>query len=233
MQNLYLILNLVSVSVPFLVSFHPRLQFYKKWKFLFLGIIITSFFFIAWDIIFTEHKIWGFNAAYYLDYTILSLPIEEWLFFICIPYACIFMHYALLELNPKLQVSQRLFRKISLVFITSLFFLTVFFHDRWYSLINFGYGFLLTLLVYYFQPKLLQKYFITFLFMLIPFFIINGILTGTGITDEVVWYNNDENIGFRLGTIPVEDTIYAFTMVLTSLVLLEYFERKSLKTLQI
>jgi len=62
--------------------------------------------------------------------------------------------------------------------------------------------------------------------MLIPFFIVNGILTGSFIENEVVWYNNDENLGIRLFTIPIEDTIYAFTLILTTLALTEYFQKK-------
>ena len=62
--------------------------------------------------------------------------------------------------------------------------------------------------------------------MLIPFFIVNGILTGSFIEDQVVWYNNDENLGIRIGTVPVEDSVYAFTMILTVLVLTDYFHKK-------
>ena len=62
--------------------------------------------------------------------------------------------------------------------------------------------------------------------MLIPFFIINGILTGSFIENEVVWYNNDENLGIRLFTIPIEDSIYAFTLILTNLALTEFFQSK-------
>lgn len=226
MKNLYLILNLASIAVPFLVSFHPRLKFYKKWQSLFLAIVITSAFFISWDIIFTKHGIWGFNPSYLIGIDIVNLPVEEWLFFICIPYACIFMHYALLELNPQWNVSKHLSKIIAVSLIILLAVLTIVFYNRCYTLINFGYGALLTLLVYIYKPALLQKYFITFLFMLIPFFIVNGILTGFGIENEVVWYNNSENLGIRMITIPVEDTIYAFTMVLTSLVLLEHFEQR-------
>jgi len=61
------------------------------------------------------------------------------------------------------------------------------------------------------------------LVMLIPFFIVNGILTGSFIDNEIVWYNNDENLGIRLFTIPVEDTIYAFTLILTNLFTLQLF----------
>jgi hypothetical protein len=44
-----------------------------------------------------------------------------------------------------------------------------------------------------------------------------------------VWYNNAENLNFRITTIPIEDTIYALGMLLTVFVLLEYFESKKQK----
>ena len=226
MKSLYLILNLASISVPFLVSFHPRLKFYKKWKSLAIAIVFTSIIFIGWDVIFTKHGVWGFNPDYYLGTTIANLPIEEWLFFICIPYACVFMHYALLELNPNLKVSRKALRIITITLLTLLLLLTVFFYNRWYSVINFGYGVIITAIAYKYHSNLLQKFFITFLFMLIPFFIVNGILTGSGIENQVVWYNNNENLGIRMFTIPVEDSIYAFTMILTNLMILEFLEKK-------
>ena len=224
MKSLYLILNLASISVPFLVSFHPRLKFYKKWKSLAIAIVFTSIIFIGWDVIFTKHGVWGFNPDYYLGTTIANLPIEEWLFFICIPYACVFMHYALLELNPNLKVSRKALKIITIALLTLLLLLTVFFYNRWYSVINFGYGVIITAIAYKYHSNLLQKFFITFLFMLIPFFIVNGILTGSGIENQVVWYNNNENLGIRMFTIPVEDSIYAFTMILTNLMILEFLK---------
>jgi lycopene cyclase domain-containing protein len=61
--------------------------------------------------------------------------------------------------------------------------------------------------------------------MLIPFFIVNGILTGTGINEEVVWYNDEENLGIRLLTIPVEDIFYAFSLILLNLLLFKKFKQ--------
>ena len=63
--------------------------------------------------------------------------------------------------------------------------------------------------------------------MLIPFFIVNGILTGSFIENEVVWYNNTENLNIRLFTIPIEDTIYAFTLILLNLFVVESLEAKN------
>ena len=58
-------------------------------------------------------------------------------------------------------------------------------------------------------------------YSLIPFFIVNGVLTGSWIENQVVWYNNAENLGIRMGTIPVEDSIYAYSMILMSLFFFE------------
>jgi lycopene cyclase domain-containing protein len=51
--------------------------------------------------------------------------------------------------------------------------------------------------------------------------IVNGILTGSFIENEVVWYNNNENLGLRFFTIPVEDFAYAFSMLLFNLLIIE------------
>lgn len=226
MKYLYLLLDIASISVPFLASFHPRLRFYKKWPTLTLSLLISSAFYLIWDIIFTKHGIWGFNDSYLIGTKLAALPIEEYLFFICIPYACVFSHFALLTLFPKLSVPEKLFKPTVILLIGGAIFLSTFFYDRWYTLVNYSYGALLLVLVYLHQQALLKQYLVTFLFMLIPFFIVNGMLTGTGIENEVVWYNNDENLNFRLGTIPFEDITYAFTLILTNLSLMKYFEKK-------
>ena len=41
----------------------------------------------------------------------------------------------------------------------------------------------------------------------------NGLLTGSFIVDEIVWYNNNHNLGLRIGTIPFEDIFYGFSML--------------------
>jgi len=67
---------------------------------------------------------------------------------------------------------------------------------------------------------LINKFYITFLVILVPFLLVNGILTGSFIKQEVVWYNDHENLGIRIFTIPVEDFGYAFSLILFNLLLI-------------
>lgn len=226
MDSLYLWLNLGSFVIPFLYSFHPKLKLYKKWKYIFPAIIIMMLFFIPWDIVFTQKGIWGFNPIYLTGIYIANLPLEEWLFFICIPYACIFTHYALLHYLPNWKLSEKSTTALSYTLIAAMMLLIVLFYDRWYTFVNYGYAVILIFLVLKYRKDLLQQYFLTFLVMLIPFFFVNGILTGSFIEEQVVWYENSQNLGVRMFTIPVEDSMYAFTMILTPLVLTEYFVKR-------
>ena len=227
MNSLYLWLNIGSISVPFLYSFHPKLKLHKQFHWLFLSMILTMVVFIPWDVVFTRHEIWGFNPDYFLNTELLSLPLEEWLFFICIPFACVFTHYALLLYFPKMEISLKTTKSIAMLLILILSLIIIIYYDKWYTLVNFSLAIPLTLVVLKYNPKLLQHFFLTFLVMLIPFFIVNGILTGSWIDNQVVWYNNAENLSIRMGTIPVEDSIYAYSMILMNLFFFEYFTQKS------
>lgn len=226
-MSLYLWLDLLAISVPFLVSFHPRLKLYKDWKALFSALLLTLIPFIIWDIYFTYKGYWGFNDIYLSGLNLLYLPIEEWMFFICIPYACIFTHIAILEINPRLQLSEKLTKKISIALLLLFGILFLFNFNKAYTAVDMAFGLVILGWVYFKNQTLLRSFFITFLFMLIPFFIVNGILTGTGIEGNVVWYNDDQNLGIRLGTIPVEDTVYAFSMILMNLFLFDFFKKKA------
>ena len=70
------------------------------------------------------------------------------------------------------------------------------------------------------------KLFSVYPVLLIPFFIVNGILTGTGLAEPVVWYNNAENLGIRLITIPVEDIFYGFELILLNIFIYELIKAK-------
>ena len=64
------------------------------------------------------------------------------------------------------------------------------------------------------------------LLLMIPFLVVNGILTGTGPDAPVVMYDDAENLGLRIGTIPIEDVVYGFELFLLNLFLFRYFETR-------
>tara|TARA_R110002012_G_scaffold4274_1_gene19630 strand:+ start:20896 stop:21474 length:579 start_codon:yes stop_codon:yes gene_type:complete len=189
-------------------------------------------FFIPWDIIFTQNGIWGFNEKYLSGIKLANLPIEEWLFFICIPYACIFTICAFKNLLPKFSISEKTTQIIYFSIQTILIATLLYFYDRWYTAINFGYAIVLLALVFNYNREVLQVFFPVFLILLVPFFIVNGFLTGSWIHEEVVWYNNAENLGIRIGTVPIEDSVYALSMLLTIYVLMEKFKKRYSPKLQ-
>ena len=225
-MSLYLILNIASFIIPFAYSFEKKMHFIRWWKSVFLSIFMVALFFIIWDVIFTSQGVWGFNPEYHLGVDIAGLPIEEILFFICIPYASIFTHNAFIYFFENAKLSDKLTKYISLGSLIIAIFVLFYAFPKKYTSVTFSIFILLMGYSLLKKPPILSQFYITFLIILIPFFIVNGILTGSFIENEVVWYNNDENLNIRLLTIPVEDAVYAFNMLYPSLLLIEFFKKK-------
>ena len=226
MMYLYLFLNIASFSIPFAYSFEKKMRFIKWYKSVFFALIVTGLFFIAWDVYFTKIGIWGFNPNYYLGSKIWGLPFEELLFFLYIPYASIFTHYALIYFFKNLKLSIKNTKVITSVLLVFALAVLLVFYNRYYTFSAFLVFVLLLLYGLKYDKKVLPRFYISFLVILIPFFLVNGILTGSFITDEVVWYNNNENLGVRLFTIPVEDVFYAFDLLYLNIILIELFKTK-------
>jgi len=225
-KYLYLAIDFFSILFPFIFSFYSKYNFSKKWKYLWLAILLPALFFIVWDEWFTQMGVWGFNPRYLTGSYFLSLPLEEILFFICIPYACVFTYEAVNYLI-KWRMNRAQQDLITDIVAAILFLLGVVFFDRWYPSVTFILASIfLNVHRWVWKSEYLGKFYVAFIFILIPFFIVNGILTGTGIEEQVVWYNDAENLGIRMGTIPVEDTFYGMVLLLMNVSLFEYLQKK-------
>ncbi|CAA0160399.1 lycopene cyclase domain-containing protein [Tenacibaculum maritimum] len=226
-QYLYLILNIGSLSIPLLYSiFEKKFHFIQYIKAACLSISIIAVPFLVWDAAFTKIGVWGFNSNYHLPLKIIGMPIEEWLFFICIPYACLFTHEVLKYYFPNLKLSRRFAKQITVFLLLITIGGLVFNFGKQYTTINF---ILFLLLMGYSLAKhleVLQTYLPSFLVMLFPFFIVNGVLTGSFIEAPVVWYDDAENMNFRLFTIPFEDAFYAFNLLFSIQLVFNYLKNK-------
>ena len=226
-EYLYLILNLGSLSVPLFYSiFEKKFHFIQYFKIALISIVLVAIPFLIWDGIFTAEGIWGFNSDYFLGTIFFKMPIEEWMFFFCIPYACLFTHEVLKYYLPNFKLSRAVTILIGLTSVIIVVFLLIFNFGKWYTTVNFI--FFLALLIYGLKNhlKILQEYLPSFGVILIPFFLVNGILTGGFIESPVVWYNNEENLGFRLFTIPFEDVFYAFNLLFSIQLIFNHLKTK-------
>ena len=225
MQYTYLIIDLGCLIIPFLCSFYPKHAFYKEWKYFGLSCLLVGIFFLVWDEIFTRIGFWGFNPDYLTGIYLGHLPIEEILFFICIPYACSFTFFAFQYLLPNKQNNARIVKVNSFLGLF-LLGLSVLNYNKWYTFLTFL--FLGIFLLYLKKRKTnLFYYYLTFVTILPFFFASNGILTGSFLEAPIVWYNNTQNLGIRMFTIPVEDAFYGMLLIFGNIYFHQYFKQKA------
>ncbi|MDB5119424.1 MAG: hypothetical protein JWN56_642 [Sphingobacteriales bacterium] len=222
MNYLYLLINFLTVLFPIILSFDKRVQFYKDWKHVFPGLFFSGLIFLFWDYLFTVYNVWSFNPKYVIGLYFLNLPIEEILFFITVPFACIFI-YQCLNYYIKKDVLKPASKLISILLIIASIIFLILFNDRIYTLITFG--LLLAIIIYAEARKIqfLSKFYFAYIISLIPFYIVNGLLTSY----PVVMYNNAENMGFRVGAIPFEDHFYSMVLLLMNILFFEYFKNRN------
>lgn len=202
---------LFSFLGPLALSFDKKVAYYKQVRRLIVPVILVSGLFVIWDQWFTEKAVWGFTAAHTAHIFIGKLPIEEILFFVIVPYNCIFIYevmgaYFRLENKPKLN------RLFFVGFFALGMLLILQQPTGWYTLSSVLFAFALSVALLIVNPKWLTQFVVSFLVCLIPFLIVNGLLTGAATTLPVVWYNPAEFSGWRIITIPAEDLFYNFDL---------------------
>ncbi len=219
----YALLLAASITIPLIRSFESRVRFSEKWGQLFAGIFVMMLVFIPWDIIFTHHGIWSFNYDYVTGIYLVNLPLEEWLFFVIISYCVMFTYEVLKYFFPRFHFPKTTLW-LSVVLGVSFILLGVLNTHRTYTLVVM----LLTGVLALMQPLIkshktwLSHFYLTYLITLIPFFIVNGVLTSF----PVVSYNDIENLGIRLYSIPIEDAVYLMGMMFIVSMVYEFLRKK-------
>jgi len=209
-------------------SFHPKIKFYLYFRAFAKASLLVAVFFILWDVWFTRTGVWWFNERYILGIYFFHLPLEEVLFFICIPFSCIFTYFCM-DRFLRIRVSERIERLV--VFFSMFFSLLIcsLYPGRLYTLVTFCTTFFtLGMLYFVLRVNWIGKASLVYSILMIGFFIVNGVLTGTGLTEPIVNYNPEELLNVRLLTIPVEDAVYGYEMFLWNVFFFLYFS-KSLK----
>ena len=207
-----------SVTGPLALSFDRKVHFYKKWKHLLLAVLLPALIYIAWDIYFVHQGVWSFNPEKITGFKIANLPVEEVLFFLIVPFCCVFIYECIRCYFPDLKNKKwadRLLQALALLlFVTGLFF-----YKKYYTSWTFVLTALFITKIYifknYFRFFDAAAFVISYVIVLVPFLIVNGLLTAI----PVVIYNDAENLGCRIYTIPFEDVFYGMLLVLMNITL--------------
>ncbi len=216
----YFLLLLLSLSFPLYKSFEPKIQFYKKFRYIIPAIVLTAIPFLIWDVLFEQHGIWHFRPDYTIGLYWLGLPLEEWLFFFVIPFACFFIYEVVAFFTGTRPLPY--IKPFTLFLALILLLVAVSVPSRTYTFVNFLLGslLLLVMLAGRLSASRLTSFYKGYAVSLLPFLVVNGALTKI----PVVLYNNQENLRLRIYSIPVEDTVY-----LLSLLFINFWIYESLK----
>lgn len=221
----YSIILLVCLLPVIAISITGRKPFIRKWLLAIASAMITSIFFLPWDILFSRISIWGFNDKYLIGIEILDLPLEEWLFFLVVPFCCI-MIYEKVSTSERPQIPYRSVNMYTSFTIAICILILVTYPTQWYTASVAILGMCLASGLRATVPKYrLLDYYHAFFWCLIPFLLIDGMLTGLITSEPVVLYNRGEITGHRIFSIPVEDMIYCYGLLMINFVVYRRLRR--------
>lgn len=216
-----------SLMGPLALSFDKKVAFFRKWKYLFPAMLLPALFYIVWDIIFTANKVWSFNEDYITGIKLINLPVEEVLFFFVVPYCCLFIYECIRCYFPKMYnkpIADSLLATVAiLLLVTGLIM-----YNRAYTSVTFLLTAVCSFIVLWkknlFKGLDTASFLLSYLVILVPFLIVNGFLTAI----PVVLYNDDENLGIRIYTIPFEDVFYGMLLILMNTVIYERLRHRGI-----
>jgi lycopene cyclase domain-containing protein len=177
----------------------------------------------VWDVYFTIHGVWSFSETHTLPYRFIYMPLEEWSFFFVIPYCCFFVYFVSNYYIKRSPFEKHQFLIARFVGIGLLVWGIICYQLIYTAVATIGAGTLLLYLSFSPRATFLGRFFLGYLFCLIPFVLVNGQLTQI----PVVLYNNDENTGIRIfiegiSNIPIEDLAYNLLMLLMNVSIYEF-----------
>lgn len=222
----YFLILLGTVIICFLFSFHPLIRFQRHFRVFLRSATLVAIPFLIWDYWFTNIGVWWFNESYTVNINFFDLPIEEILFFICIPFSCVFTYYVInqwKDLRWAGIMESIVAASLILIFVIVGFL----YRDKWYTVLTFASAATSIFIVrFYIGKSILGKALTTYIILLPGFLVVNGLLTGTCLSSPIVNYNPEEMLNIRIATIPIEDSVYGFVLFLWNIVL---FEKWSVK----
>ena len=220
----YLIFNAIVISGPAFFGSLKCCYIWNHWKQMLIAIVVPSIPFLLWDVLVTGTH-WNFNPDFVSEIKIINLPIEEILFFITVPFACLFTWEMIIR-KAKEKIINLKWLRILLHFslLAGIYFFSV---GKQYTGLTLCFIFLANLVDQLLKTNLLFDRRFYFYLLLIAIFtlIFNGYLTWR----PVVTYGVEYQLDFRIITIPVEDFFYGISLLFMNTSFYMYLLGKSTK----
>ena len=205
----YYIFNLLVFLPVLILSFTTDVKPHRHLRGLLAGILFVSFPFIVWDVWAVAAGHWGFNSAYVAGPYIFGLPLEEILFFVTVPFAMMYVWGVVKKFVAD--------RNIALI-VPLLGFGTALAASIWMLVYYWGNGYtrsaaiaaIIAIIFAMFMRIGYSARFWTFQLLLLGLFLVfNSYLTSL----PIITYGADAIIGFKIGTIPIEDFFFNFAFI--------------------
>ncbi len=209
-RHVYAIIALASFAGPLALSFDRRVYFIQYLLPTLIATVGVGTVYIVWDVLVTRAGHWRFNDATVGTIRILDLPPGEWLFFLLIPYACLFTYEVVIEYfgagtpAPSLNWFQ-------FVLAAACVVLAVAWRKRGYTSLA-----MISATIYFVASGILTPgivaasgYLLSMLLSFVAFTIVNGLYTSI----PTIFYNDDAILGVKAGTIPLEDFVYNLSYI--------------------
>ncbi|MBN1834853.1 MAG: lycopene cyclase domain-containing protein [Spirochaetales bacterium] len=221
-MNLYLWIDLAILAIPLALSFDGRVHYFRKWPAVLAATALVALVFIPWDVLKTSARVWGFNVRYVGELSFCGLPAGELLFFLVVPFSCIFIYEVVRAYFRERPV--RVARWVWLAAAGALAALAIAFRDRVYTLTVLLAVAAVLALAALWQPDLLRSFhfWLAIALTYVPFLVFNGVLTAV----PLVLYNDAEIWGIRVYTIPLEDFFYSFSLLGLAILLYQPLRRR-------
>ena len=227
MKFTYSLILFFTIIICVIASFDRRIKFNQHFGAFIKSATIVAIPFIAWDIYFTSIGVWWFNTDYTLGIVFTGLPIEEILFFFFIPFSCVFTYYTIDKYYKweSLAAFNNLIVFVSIIILSVVALLNT---DKIYTLVT-AIVTVATLIYLHFiaRSEWITKASVVYILLMLGFFPVNGILTGSFIENPIVNYNPKDFLVIRMFTIPIEDAVYGYTQLLLVLYFFKRFQKKT------
>lgn len=186
-----------------------RVQFWQRWRGLIWGLLFVSLPFIVWDWYAAKAGHWFFSADYTFSFRIVGLPLEEIAFFVTVPLACMFVWSVIERFDDKRLFTPRTAKWGSYATVLIFGALAVV-QTHAYTRLVLAAGALAAIILSRWSELLASRRFWVFQGISLGLFMVfNTVLTSL----PIIMYGTDAIVGFRIGTIPVEDFLYNFVLL--------------------